>query len=244
MGHSLSRAGGAALAVLAAFACAASAAPKLDLAAIVADPARPEADRARDADRKPAELVAFARVHPGEKIAELAPGGGYFTRILSAAVGPTGHVYAIAGHPSPELQALAQARPNVSVLVAAPGTIPTPEPVDLVWTTLNYHDFHNQKVGNTDGANAIDAAAFNALKRRSTYLIVDHEAGKGVGASATSTLHRIDSALVRQEVEKAGFTFDARSDMLSHPADDHSKPVVDPAIRGKTDQFVFRFWKP
>jgi predicted methyltransferase len=218
--------------------------PSVDYAALLADPIRPEADRARDSDRRPAELVAFAGVRPGDKIAELAPGGGYFTRILSGVVGPEGRVYAMAGRPSPALQELAAARPNIVVTVAEPGTIPAPEPVDIVWTTLNYHDFKNVKVGESDGAAAINAAAYRALKPGGTYFIVDHEAGAGVGASVTSTLHRIEGALVKREVESAGFRLEAESDMLRHPADDHSVRVQETGIRGKTDQFVLRFRKP
>jgi predicted methyltransferase len=223
---------------------AAAVAAATDFAAILADPIRPDADKARDADRKPAETIAFAHVRDGTRVAELAPGGGYYTRILSGVVGPKGRVYAVTGRASPALQEIAQARPNVVVTVAAPGTIPVPEPVDVVWTTLNYHDFKNQKVGSGDGAAALNAAAFNALKRHGLYLIVDHEAGKGVGASVTSTLHRIEGDLVRREVEQAGFRLEARSDILRHPADNHSQRVVETGIRGKTDQFVFRFRKP
>jgi predicted methyltransferase len=230
---------------LAATACATRApAPSVDYAAILADAIRPEADRLRDADRKPAELVAFAGVRLGDKIAELAPGGGYFTRVLSGVVGPEGRIYAMAGRPSPALQELAAARPNVSVTVAEPGTIPAPEPVDVVWTTLNYHDFKNAKVGTGDGAAAINAAAFRALKPGGIYFIVDHEAGAGVGAGVTSTLHRIEGALVRREVEAAGFRLDAESGLLRHPADDHKAKVQETGIRGKTDQFVLRFRKP
>ena len=214
-------------------------------AAALADPIRTEADRARDADRRPAELVAFAGVKPGDKIAELAPGGGYFTRILSGVVGTAGRVYAMTSRPSETLQALAAARPNVVVTVAQPGTIPAPEPVDVVWTTLNYHDFKNAKLeGGGDGAAAINAAAFRALKPGGVYLIVDHEAGAGVGASVTSTLHRIEGALVRREVEAAGFRLDGESALLRHPGDDHSLKVQETGIRGKTDQFVLRFRKP
>ena len=232
-----------AVAALATVAGVARTAP-VDFASILADPIRPEADKARDADRKPAERIGFAHVKAGSKVAELAPGGGYFTRILSGVVGPKGRIYAITSRASPALQELAQARPNVAVTVTPPGTIPVPEPVDMVWTTLNYHDFKNVKVGDGDGAAAINTAAFNALKRHGIYLVVDHEAGKGVGASVTSTLHRIDSDLVRREVESAGFVLEARSDLLRHPADDHSQKVQETGIRGKTDQFVFRFRKP
>lgn len=230
---------------LAAAACATEPpAPSVDYAAVLADPIRPEADRARDSDRKPAELVAFAGIGSGDRIAELAPGGGYFTRVLSGVVGPDGRVYAMASRPSPALQELAAARPNVVVTVAEPGTIPAPEPVDVVWTTLNYHDFKNAKVGDGDGAAAINAAAYRALKPGGVYIVVDHDTVAGAGASQTSTLHRIESALVRREVESAGFRLDAESDLLRHPADDHSARVQETGIRGKTDQFVLRFRKP
>jgi predicted methyltransferase len=218
--------------------------PSVDYAAILSDPARPAADRARDADRRPAELVAFAGVKPGDRIAELAPGGGYFTRILSAVAGPGGRVYALTSKPSPGLQALAAAQANVAITAAEPGTIPMTEPVDMVWTTLNYHDFKNAKVGAGDGAAAINAAAFRALKPGGVYLVVDHEAGGGVGAAFTSTLHRIEGALVRREVEAAGFRLDGESPLLRHPGDDHQLKVVETGIRGKTDQFVLRFRKP
>jgi predicted methyltransferase len=232
-------------AALAASACATEPpAPTIDYAAVMADPIRPEADRVRDSDRKPAELVAFAGVRPGDRIAELAPGGGYFTRILSGVVGPEGRVYAMAGRPSPALQELAAARPNIVVTVAEPGTIPAPEPVDIVWTTLNYHDFKNVKIGEGDGAAAINAAAYRALKPGGLYLVADHDTAAGAGASQTSTLHRIESALVRREVESAGFRLDAESDLLRHPADDHNIKVQETGIRGKTDQFVLRFRKP
>lgn len=205
--------------ILGAAACATRPAqPQVDYSAILADPIRPEADRARDSDRKPAELVAFAGVRPGDRIAELAPGGGYFTRVLSGVVGPDGRIYAMASRPSPALQELAAARPNVVVTIAEPGTIPAPEPVDMVWTTLNYHDFKNAKAGDGDGAGAINAAAFRALKPGGLYLIVDHDSAPGAGASQTSTLHRIEEALVRREVESAGFRLDATSDLLRHPA--------------------------
>ena len=228
----------------AALACAAVAAPKTDWKAILAAPTRPEADRARDADRKPAEVVAFAGVKPGSTIAELAPGGGYFTRILAAAVGPKGTVYPIARQANPTLEGIAKDHPNVKIIVAQPGTIPVPQPVDIVWTTLNYHDFKNVKVGDRDAAGIINAAAFKALKPGGTYFIVDHEAGKGVGATVTNTLHRIEGATVRQEVEAAGFRLEAESPLLRHAGDDHSQRVIETGIRGKTDQFIYRFRKP
>jgi len=219
--------------------------PTADLTTVLSDPLRPAADVARDADRKPIELMQFAGVRPGMKIAELAPGGGYFTRLLTGAVGPGGRVYAISSRVSPALQELAAQRPNLAVTVAQPGTIPVTEPVDIVWTTLNYHDFKNNKTpSGGDLAQALNAEAFRALKPGGIYLIVDHQAAAGAGASQTSTLHRIEDTVVRSEVEAAGFKLDASSDLLRHPADDHTAKVQEAGIRGKTDQFVLRFRKP
>jgi predicted methyltransferase len=211
---------------------------------VLADPIRPPEDVARDADRKPAELLSFAGIRPGMKIVELAPGGGYFTRILTGAVGSKGHVYSITGKPSPGVQALAQQRANLTVAGGSLGTIPTPEQVDLVWTTLNYHDFKNNKLPTGDVAQAYNAEALRVLKPGGIYLIVDHEAAAGAGASQTSTLHRIEDTVVRGEVEAAGFRFEAESKLLRHPADDHTAKVQEANIRGKTDQFVLKFRKP
>ena len=216
----------------------------VDDARFLADPIRPPEDIARDADRKPGQLLAIAGVHFGEKIAELAPGGGYFTRILTGAVGPRGHVYAISGRPSPALQALAQQRPNLTVIVAAPGMIPVSEKVDTVWTTLNYHDFKNSKLPNGDAALSYDAEAFRVLRPGGTYFIVDHEAAAGVGASQTSTLHRIEDGVVKREVEAAGFVLESESSLLRNPADNHTQKVQETGIRGKTDQFILKFRKP
>lgn len=211
---------------------------------VLADPIRPPEDVARDLNRKPGELLSFAGVRKGMKIAELAPGGGYFTRILTGAVGSSGHVYAITRQPSPAVQALAQKRPNLTIVDGAPGAIPVPGQVDLVWTTQNYHDFKNSKLPKGDAAQAYDAEAFRVLKPGGTYLIVDHEAAPGAGASQTSTLHRIEDTVVRREVEAAGFKLVGESGLLRNPADNHMAKVQDPSIRGKTDQFILKFRKP
>src|SRR3569623_63801 len=133
---------------------------------------------------------------------------------------------------------------DATIVAGGPGEINVPGPVDMVWTTLNYHDFKNSKQGDSDAAALFNRAAFRALKPGGIYLIVDHQAAPGAGASVTSTLHRIEESVVKQEVEAAGFRLDGESDMLRHAADDHSLKVVETGIRGKTDQFVLRFRKP
>jgi predicted methyltransferase len=224
------------------------------IADAVADPARPDADRQADADRKPAESVAFAGIKPGQKVVDLWPGGGYFTRIFSVVVGPKGHVFAVppprrpnappnAPDPAARVQAIA-ADPhysNVTVIQVTPAELSLPEPVDVVWTSRNYHDFHN--LPNTD-ISAIDKAIFKALKPGGTFVVLDHAAEKGSGARDTSTLHRIDPEAVKQEVEAAGFKLEGQSDILHNPNDAHTDKVFDASVRGKTDQFILKFRKP
>jgi predicted methyltransferase len=217
------------------------------IAAAVASPERPEFDRVRDADRKPAETMAFAGVKPGMHIVELAPGGGYYTRMLSLAVGPQGKIIGISSRALTAVNEWAQTHSQVITMDdAKPGTIPTQsiERVDMVWTTQNYHDFKNAKNGDSDAAAAYNAAAFDVLQPGGIYVIGDHDAAKGADATVTSTLHRIEMATVIKEVEAAGFRLDGQSDILRHPADDHSARVFDGNVRGKTDQFLLRFVKP
>ena len=220
----------------------------------VADSSRPAADKARDAERKPAVMLAFAGVAPGMRVFELDPGKGYFTRLFSLAVGPAGRVLAYVPEemvakpfkPLDTLTALAAepGRGNVQALhyplMAAPGE-DIAATVDVVWTSQNYHDFHN--------ADGFDGLAFNRhilalLKPGGVYVVLDHAALPGAAADTTHTLHRIDKALVLREVEAAGFVFDGESTVLANPADPHNVPVFDPSIRGHTDQFVLRFHKP
>lgn len=214
------------------------------VAASVADNLRPAADRERDANRKPAEIVAFAGVKPGDKVAEIAPGGGYYTRILARTVGPEGHIYALmpaffADRPGglDNINALAEQYGNVTVVVADFAALDLPEPVDLVWTTENYHDMANGDIA------AVNASVFAALKPGGIYFVEDHSA-PGTGMSATSTLHRIDPAAVTEQVTGAGFGLEASSDVLANPDDPKDVPVSDPAVRGKTEKFALRFKKP
>ena len=232
---------------------AASAVPK-PVSAAVADPARPDADRQRDADRKPAESIAFAGLKPGQKVEDMIPGSGYFTRIFSVVVGPTGHVFAVPpprranapeGSPDPAaaVEAIA-ADPhysNVSVIVGRATNFSLPEPVDMVWTSQNYHDLHN--IPDVDVV-AIDKAVFNALKPGGVFIVLDHVAQQGSGFRDTSTLHRVDPEAVKKEVVAAGFKFEGQSEILRNPNDPHTAKVFDPSIRGKTDQFILKFRKP
>jgi predicted methyltransferase len=245
----------AVLLVLSLAAPALHAAASSDLiSAAVADGNRPESDKQRDANRKPAQTLEFAGIRSGEKIGELLPGGGYFTRLFSKAVGAQGHVFALVperppGAPADLPDRAAKVRDiaadanysNVSVVVASLVSLAAPEPVDLVFTAQNYHDLHN--VPGVDIL-AFNRMVFNSLRPGGTYIVLDHAAEAGSGARDTSTLHRIDADTVKKEVLSAGFELVGASDLLANPADPHTAKVFDPSIRGNTDQFLLKFRKP
>jgi predicted methyltransferase len=232
---------------------AAHAAPSAAITAAVADKARPEADTKRDADRKPAQMLEFAGVKPGQTVVDLIPGGGYFTRIFSKAVGPKGTVYAVGGPPrvskDPAKPAPTPAQDTIaadpdysnvkSIHVPLAGGLSIPTKADVVWTAQNYHDVKN--VPNIDML-AFDKAVYNSLKPGGVFVVLDHAAAPG--AMVTNTLHRIDPAVVKREVAAAGFKFDGESKVLANAADDHTKPVFAPSLRGHTDQFIYKFRKP
>jgi len=235
---------------------AATAAPAIPayVEAAVADPYRPAADTALDPERRPADMMVFAGVKPGDTVVDLIPGGGYFTRIFSKVVGPKGHVYSFQpaemdrfdknGKRAPIFAIAADpAYANVTVIHAPIDDFSTPTKVDVVWTSQNYHDMHDPFMGPADMAK-VNKAIFDALKPGGVYIVLDHAAAKGTGLADTNTLHRIDPAVVKKEVLAAGFKFAGHSDALRNPKDDHTLKVFDPRIRHHTDQFTFKFQKP
>jgi predicted methyltransferase len=246
----------AAVAVMALAACAhPSHAPvradAANIMAAIADTRRPDEDRARDALRHPAETLAFAGVEPGDRVADLLPGGGYFTRLFAVAVGESGRVYpvirpeGVAGQYETPILAVAEQYPNAVMARTPYDALAFPEPLDVVFTAQNYHDMPIADY-NLGDRNAMNRTAFAALRPGGLYVIIDHSAvaGASVQTSGGDAIHRIDQARVRAEVEAAGFIFDGESDVLRNPADDRTRSVFDPAIRGHTDQFMMRFRRP
>jgi predicted methyltransferase len=243
-----------AVALLLATSSALAAAPGLpaNIAHAAADPARAD-QAAKDAIRHGPEILAFAGVRLGTKVVDLIPGGGYWTKLFAKAVGPTGHVYGV--WPAEYVKvdddevgpyrtlASAPAFRNVTVLEQPASTFSTPEKVDLVFTAQNYHDYPDPFMGPVDPIK-LDRQVFAALKPGGVFLIIDHVAAAGNGMRDTNTLHRIDPAIVKEQVEKAGFRFVGESKLLANPADDHTKKVFDKTIRGHTDQFIYKFRKP
>ena len=216
------------------------------VAAAISDPGRAE-DAKNDERRHGADLVAFAGVKPGDTVLELVPGGGYFTRIFSKVVGDKGHVYAAVPKPmekyADKTKTLPQSYPNVEVLLQPADALKTPKLVDVAFTSQNYHDYPDKFMGPTDPA-ILDKQVFAALKPGGTFIVIDHVAEAGSGLRDTDTLHRIDPAFVKKQVEAAGFEYVGESDVLRNPNDDHKKIVFDDSIRGHTDQFVYKFRKP
>jgi predicted methyltransferase len=222
------------------------------VAKAVGDPAR-AADTVNDSRRKISSIMEFAHVQPGQKVLELIPGSGYFTRVFSAIVGPQGHVFTVwpneyVKEDADDLAAVKKfaAEPhyaNVSVLVQPANQLSSPEPVDLVFTSQNYHDYPDKFMGHVDPA-VLNKQVFDALKPGGLFVVIDHVAPAGSGMQDTDTLHRIDPAIVKKQVEAAGFAFDGESDVLRNTADTHTLKVFDKSIRGHTDQFIYRFRKP
>ncbi|HEY3800052.1 MAG TPA: methyltransferase [Caulobacteraceae bacterium] len=211
----------------------------------------PDDALANPAQYKTPEVLAFIGVKRGARVEDVI--SGRFARALSNAVGPTGHVYAfepaevVKLHPEVlDIISKVAALPdyhNIEVATGPFDALALPSGLDAVFIRQNYHDLHDKFMGPADVA-AFNKKVFAALKPGGVFVILDHAAPAGSGLADTDTLHRIDPAAVKSEVEAAGFVFDGSSDVLANPADPHDKLVFDPSIRGHTDQFLFRFKKP
>ena len=227
------------------------AAPPAHITAALADKARPAADTARDAARKPAELLTWAGVKPGDKVVDLMMGGGYFTRILAPAVGPNGHVYAYQAGEfirfraayGTEQDTVVKDYKNVTAKREPFSAFDLPDGLDMVFTVQNYHDLHLPQAP-PETAQKVNAEIFKSLKPGGTYVIVDHVAPAGSGLEPPGKTHRIDPAIIRKEVEAAGFRFAGESDLYRNRADPGTTGVFDPSVRGKTDQVAYKFTKP
>jgi predicted methyltransferase len=215
--------------------------------AAVNDPRRPAADRARDDLRQSRAMLEFTGLTPGMAVADIRPEEGFFTRLFSVMVGDQGRVYAFvpdqtAARENAFGDALASEYPNVVRVTGKLEEMTFDRPLDVVFSGEEYHDFVIPRFG-VDVA-AMNAAVFAALKPGGLYVILDHQAADGAGIGAAGTLHRIEAAELRRQVEAAGFIFDGETDAVRVPSDDHSLSVFDASIRGRSDRFVYRFRKP
>jgi len=216
----------------------------------VADTSRGEQARLRDSARRPAEVMKFSGLSSGDVVLEIAPGGGYYTALLSRVVGSGGRIYAV----DPErifehfpdarkgFPAFMESDPRDNVNYSAQflDEIDIPEPVDQVWMVLYYHD----TIWTGEDRLKMNRAFYDALKPGGVYLLIDHHALAGAEDAVTRELHRMDASIARADIEAAGFVLDAESDILAHPDDPRTDSVFAPERRGKTDRFVWRFRKP
>ena len=202
------------------------------------------------------ELIEFARVGAGSTVIDVYPGNGDWTRIFSDVVGPNGRVYSFvpaevahfSNDPVGLMRTLAEepGRENVDTVSASlSGLAEATQPADLLWLHLFYHDLHTALIMDKgETASAFNRAVYEALKPGGRYVIIDHAAAHGSGTGDTQLLHRIDPALVREEVKASGFVLETESALLANENDLHSVKVFDPSIKGETDRFAYRFVKP
>jgi len=226
-----------------------------DLAAAVAKADRPAEAVALDSGRKPAEVLGFLGFRPGIAAADIVTGGGYWAEIMANAVGPHGSVtayeptqFSTTAEEVAVLDRLRTRHPELR-LVRYPfeAFAPAPNSFDFAMISLNYHDLYWESeryhIPRSDPA-AFVRALFAAMKPGGTVGVIDHVGAAGDTRAIVEAVHRIDPTTVKADFTAAGFVFEAESPLLANPADDHSKGVFDPAIRGRTDRFVFRFRKP
>jgi len=213
---------------------------------IVASPDRSEADRKNDVRRKPAEMLTFIGIVPGMVAVDLSAGGGYTTELIARAVGPTGRVYGQSTNPAAPARLAERAKnPAAGNIVAVVQKFEDPFPpaiasngVDLVTLMFNYHDLGHMGVDRAQ----MNKAVFAALKPGGMYVIADHSGRPGTGISESGTLHRVEEAFLRKEVEAAGFKLVAEGDFMRNPSDPRDKNTPDPPQ--PKDEFVLKFVKP
>jgi len=210
--------------------------------AALASPDRPAKDKERDAARKPIETIQFAGIKTGQTVLEVIAVGGWFTEVLSAAVGPTGKVYAqnptfFTGRPGFAEAEKAQ-DDRLKNVTPIHGDLPDPNlmgKADVALTALNLHDIYNSQ--GEDAAVALCKGVYEDLKPGGTFIVIDHV---GIAGQDNKMFHRIQLAQAKEVLTKAGFKIDAESDLLKNPKDDHTKGVRDPSVAGHTDQFLIR----
>lgn len=237
------------------FVSPASAMAPADYATAVAADGRPADKVALDESRKPAEVLDFMGVKPGQKALDFFAGQGYFTQILARAVGPKGSVTAFEPknfyddpRSAPVWRALTAAQKNVAVLPLPMKDFKAPAAsFDVALLNLVYHDLYwesTQFAFPRVEPDAILAELHKAMKPGGTVVVVDHVGPAGDTRAVVEKLHRIDPETVKADFARAGFVLDGESDALRIAADDHSLGVFNPAVRGKTDRTMLRFRKP
>jgi predicted methyltransferase len=215
--------------------------------AAIEDSRRPEAEVARDPLRHPLEMLAFMEMRPGQRIADIRPEEGYFTRLFAPVVGEAGQVYAFvptltAGREQAFAEGLQAEYGNVTPVIGLLDEMTFDAPLDVVFMGQEYHDFHIDRF-DVDVAQ-MNRRVFAALRPGGVYVILDHSGRAGTGNTEVQSLHRIEGAFLRREVEAAGFIYEGQTRVVANADDPMDISVFDERIRGRTDQFVYRFRRP
>jgi len=209
---------------------------------VIASPIRTDQDRRMDASRHPAEFLAFVQVKPGMKVLDVSAGAGYTSQLLALAVAPSGMLWAQSPKPGPTLLKRLEDHPQSDfVVVTAPFEDPVPDgtpKLDLITLVLNYHDITYLPVDRAK----MNQRLFAALKPGGRFVVIDHSGRSGTGITEGKTLHRIDEAVVLNEVRQAGFVLETEGNFLRNPADSREESSNQPKV--PTDKFALRFVKP
>lgn len=220
------------------------------LAEELSSSSRSDADQARDAGRKPAEVIAFLGIEPGMQVMDVIAASGWYSEVLSIAVGPDGKVYAQnndfvlkirdgANDKALTARLKGGRLANVERVDAEIGELPVPDgSLDAALTALNFHDIYNGR--GEEATLAFLAAVHAALKPGGLFGIIDHD---GVAGLDNAKLHRMQKQQALDVIAKSGFAVEGESDLLANPADDHSQGVFTPGLRGNTDRFVLKLRK-
>jgi len=209
----------------------------------LASEGRASEDKARDAARRPKEVLEFVGISEGMTVLDVAASTGWYTEVLAAAVGPDGRVIAHntegrRDRSEPGIAPKAERLGNVTLLFADFGSMGLDGEVDAALTALNFHDLHNR------GAEAVAlflGDVYKALKPGGVFAVIDHEGSAG---QDNKSLHRIETAVAAAALEQAGFVVEGVSEILDNPADDHSLHMRDESLQRNTDRFLIRARKP
>lgn len=222
-----------------------------DFARAIAASSRSAENRALDEGRMPAEVLDFTGIKSGDVVADYQAGGGYYTELLAAVVGPKGRVYAMTQpnfYKAEDWDKLRAAHPNIYPIVApAQALVLAPASVDVIFTHLVYHDLYwtNEKYQHPhQDVPTVLKGWFAAVRPGGHVIVIDHTGPAGDPREVADKYHRIDPEQVKRDMAAAGFVLESESTLLQRSEDDHSKLVFDPSVRGKTDRFVLKFRRP
>jgi predicted methyltransferase len=218
------------------------------------DKSRPRRDFSRDARDNTGKVLSFIGIEPNHLVVDFLPFRGYFTRLFASIVGDRGHVFAAIpsglatidriGKGRSEIEAFAADIPNLTLISGPPELAGSPpRPIDIFFISLNYHDLHDKFMGPVDIA-AFNRSIFRSLKPGGAYIIIDHTADVTAPSDVTEVLHRITPAVVREEVEAAGFVYKSKSMALANDRDPKTGSIFGRTIRYHTDRFILKFEKP